>query len=407
MRAPNRSHSSTTLAAVRRPEQISQARRREDDGRVRPGDIVDEKYRVEGVLGEGGMGYVVSARHLHLDQKVALKFMHQAIVTRDSKRRLLREARSVAGLRSRHVARVLDLGTHRDGTPYIVMEHLEGIDLCQLVEERGALPPRDACEYVMQACEALAEAHARGIIHRDLKLGNLFLTRGFGGEPVVKVLDFGVSKAPEHGDEAFELTQVDGASHDDALTQATDVLGSPRFMAPEQLLGARHADAQSDVWSLGVILFALLTGHLPFLGESIGELVQQIVRGPIPDVRAVRPDLPQGLDHVVARCLARERNERARDCLDLVRLLAPYVHRAVPSAERIALVGQAFARAALVPSSIPPPPPPPSPPPSLPAPGSAGPLASAPPSAQTLFWLAVLALSILCLATVIAVVSLR
>src|SRR3954471_13257585 len=161
---------------------------------VHPGDIIAGKFQIERVLGEGGMGYVVSARHLQLGQVVALKFMREDVLTSEFKSRFLREARNTVRLKSKHVSRVLDVGTLDGGSPYMVMEYLEGTDLSELLHKRGPLPVADACEYILQACEAIAEAHGYGIVHRDLKPATLFLTRGQSGEPVVKVLDFGVSK---------------------------------------------------------------------------------------------------------------------------------------------------------------------------------------------------------------------
>ena len=160
---------------------------------VRAGDIIAGKFQVERVLGEGGMGYVVAARHLQLGQTVALKFMREEVLSTEYKSRFLREARNTDRLKSKHVSRVLDVGALEGGSPYMVMEYLEGTDLSDLLQKRGPFPVPEACDYIIQACEAIAEAHGHGIVHRDLKPANLFLTRGSGGEPVVQVLDFGVS----------------------------------------------------------------------------------------------------------------------------------------------------------------------------------------------------------------------
>ena len=166
---------------------------------IRPGDVIAGKFRVERILGEGGMGYVVSARHLQLGQMVALKFMRDEICTPDYKSRFLREARNTVRLKSKHVSRVLDVGALDGGAPYMVMEYLEGTDLSDLLHKRGPIPAHEACEYILQACEAIAEAHGHNIVHRDLKPANLFLTKGQSGEPIVKVLDFGVSKVLDLG----------------------------------------------------------------------------------------------------------------------------------------------------------------------------------------------------------------
>jgi serine/threonine-protein kinase len=304
---------------------------------VRAGDVIAGKFQVERVLGEGGMGYVVAARHLQLGQTVALKFMREEVCTAEYKSRFLREARNTVRLKSKHVSRVLDVGALDGGTPYMVMEYLEGTDLSALLQQRGQFPVAEACEYVIQACEAIAEAHGHGIVHRDLKPANLFLTRGTGGEPVVKVLDFGVSKLVD-----IEADTKAGGRHDSVVTKVSDLLGSPTYMAPEQVVSARDADAKSDVWSLGVILYRLIGGKAPFTGSSLGDLIQNIMYGPIPNLRELRPDLPAGFEQLIWRCLARPREQRP-DVIELARQLSPFAGpNATPSIERIAILGPAL-----------------------------------------------------------------
>jgi serine/threonine protein kinase len=339
---------------------------------IRPGDVIAGKFRVERILGEGGMGYVVSARHLQLGQMVALKFMREEICTPDFKSRFLREARNTVRLKSKHVSRVLDVGALEGGAPYMVMEYLEGTDLSDLLHKKGAIPAHEVCEYVLQACEAIAEAHGHNIVHRDLKPANLFLTRGQSGEPIVKVLDFGVSKVLDLGmdDDTNPGGRPRRERPDSVVTKVTDLLGSPSYMAPEQIISARDADARSDIWSLGVILFRLISGKAPFHAASLGELIQQIMHGPIPNLREAKPDLPQGLENVVARCLERDRNHRLGDVIELARLLAPYAGPvATPSLERIAILGPALVASA-----------PPPPQPSVPSFSSARSAWTAPPT---------------------------
>jgi eukaryotic-like serine/threonine-protein kinase len=311
---------------------------------VRPGDVIAGKFRIERVLGEGGMGFVVAARHLHLGQTVALKFMRDEVCSPDYKSRFLREARNTVRLKSKHVSRVLDVGTLESGAPYMVMEYLEGKDLSNLLHEQGPIAVHEACEYVLQACEAIAEAHSHGIVHRDLKPANLFLTRGPSGEAIVKVLDFGVSKVLDLGmeDDTSPGGRPRPSRADSVVTKATDLLGSPSYMSPEQIASARDADARSDIWSLGVILFRLITGHAPFAAGSIGQLIQSIVHGTPPSLRDVKPDVPYGLEDVVARCLQRDRARRP-DAVELARMLSPYAAPSpAPSVERIAILGPAL-----------------------------------------------------------------
>src|SRR5450755_319444 len=221
------------------------------------GDVLAGKYRIEAVLGEGGMGIVLSATHIELGSRVAIKVLRPELAhTEDAVSRLLVEARSAASIRSEHVARVLDVGRLESGLPFLVLEHLEGRDLQQILARSGRLASQVAVDFVLQACQALSEAHSAGIVHRDLKPENLFLTYRADGTPVVKVLDFGISKRLSHdGREA-------------ARTNPSELLGSPLYMAPEQMKGSVSIDARVDIWSLGVVLYELCTGQSPFFGET-------------------------------------------------------------------------------------------------------------------------------------------
>jgi serine/threonine-protein kinase len=282
---------------------------------VRPGDLLAGKYRVEAVLGMGGMGVVVSARHEQLDQRVAIKFVRpEALGNSDAVERFLREARAAVKLRSEHAARVLDVGTLETGAPYMVMELLEGSDLAQTLEEQGRLPLEQAADFMVQACEAVAEAHAAGIVHRDLKPQNLFLARTVGDAVKVKVLDFGVSKS-----ESAMSSAVGG------LTRTRTMLGSPLYMSPEQMRSSRDADARSDVWALGVVLFELLTTARPFEAESLPELCLMVVSDPPRSLRDLRPDAPPELADVVERCLRKDPAERYANAADLAEALEPFV----------------------------------------------------------------------------------
>ncbi|MDC0741388.1 serine/threonine-protein kinase [Polyangium mundeleinium] len=282
---------------------------------VKAGDVIAGKYRVDRVLGVGGMGAVVAAEHTELEQRVAIKFMLEAAAKNEvGKKRFLREAQAATKLRSEHVTRMLDFGTLDDGVPYLVMELLEGKDLDAMIRAAGKLPIEEACEILLQTCEALAEAHGRGIVHRDIKPANLFVTRRADGSPVVKVLDFGIAK---HEDPAA----IDGT----ALTRSNALLGSPMYMSLEQFRAAREVDARSDIWSLGVVLYKALTGGMPFVADSLGSLIMVLMtEDPEPPQRH-REDLPAELGEVVLRCLQKHPADRFQSVAELADALAPFV----------------------------------------------------------------------------------
>jgi serine/threonine-protein kinase len=291
------------------------------------GDILAGKYRVERVLGRGGMGYVVSAFHTQLGQSVAVKFMNPELCEREEPvTRFLREARAAVRIKNEHVARVLDVGTLESGAPYMVMEYLEGHDLAEELDKRIQLPTYAAVDYVLQASEAIAEAHALGIVHRDLKPANLFLTRRLDGSALIKVLDFGISKAlvDEEGQPASSLT----------ATQA--LIGSPQYMSPEQVRKPKTVDGRSDVWALGVILYELLAGRQPFAGDVAMSVLAAVVSDPVPPLREQRPDVPPELERVILRCLEKKPEARFQSVAELALALEPFAPpTAVPSIQRI------------------------------------------------------------------------
>jgi serine/threonine-protein kinase len=284
------------------------------DAPVQEGDVLAGKYRVEKVLGFGGMGVVVSAFRGDLEQRVAVKFLSQAAAERpDAAERFRREARAAAKIRSEHVARVLDVGTLDTGLPYMVMEFLEGNDIADELRQHQWLPILEAVDFILQAIEALAEAHAAGVVHRDLKPGNLFLARRADGSRRVKVLDFGISKALT-GSSVEELS----------LTKTAALIGSPLYMAPEQMRSAKDVDTRADIWSLGAMLYEMLTGQPPYTGESIPQLCAALLHDdPIP-LRQHRPEIPEGLEQAVLRCLMKDRNHRFPTVCELGRALLPF-----------------------------------------------------------------------------------
>jgi serine/threonine-protein kinase len=282
---------------------------------VEVGGLVAGRYRVERVIGEGGMGVVVAARHVKLDERVAIKFLlKEALLRPDLIARFLREGRSAAQIRSEHVARVVDADELETGEPFLVMEYLEGRDLGAVLKAEGRLPIETAVRYVLQVCEALAAMHALGIVHRDMKPSNLFLTRHSDGSPVIKVIDFGISK---HTSDDAE------PGGDGLVTETAAILGSPKYMAPEQMRSTRDVDARADLWAIGAILHALLTGEPPFSGLSMMEVYDRILDG-APPLRTLLPAAPAGLEAVLLRCLERDRAKRYADVAELAAALVEF-----------------------------------------------------------------------------------
>ena len=275
---------------------------------MNPGTIVDGKYRIDRQLGEGGMATVFAATHIHLNEQVAIKVLLSSLAgNANVVERFMREARAAVRLKSEHVVRVKDVGSLPTQQPYIVMEFLDGTDLEALLAKRGKMPDGEVVDYVLQVCEALAEAHAAGIVHRDIKPANCVLAQRNDGMPSVKVLDFGIAKMML-GDDGPKLT----------ATSAT--MGTPAFMSPEQIRGAKDVDHRGDIWSVGVMLFELIMGQVPFLADTYGRLVMAVMREPSPPM----PSSPPGLQAVIHKCLEKDRVNRYQSCAELAQALEPF-----------------------------------------------------------------------------------
>src|SRR5215471_14317296 len=281
-----------------------------------PGNVLGGKYRIERVLGEGVMGVVYEAVHIRLNQKVAVKAPQPAIFAqRELLDRFEREARAAARLRHRNAVRVIDVDVTENGLPYMVMELLRGSDLESELSSRGHFAVEDAVGYVLQAAAAMVEAHGRGIVHRDLKPSNLFLSKDSDGSICLKVLDFGVSKVQS------ESVRITG-------TQIA--MGTPLYMSPEQVRSAKHVDGRTDVWSLGVILYELLTGVPPFTGSATG-VGAAIVTDPPTSLRTHRPDLPVELEAVVNKAMSKNPTARYATMKDLALALVPFAGAHAPT----------------------------------------------------------------------------
>jgi serine/threonine-protein kinase len=276
------------------------------------GSVLGDRYRVDAVLAEGGMGIVYRGWHLVLDLPVAIKVIREEYQAHgEVLERFYREARALASLKNGHTARIMDIGRTPDNRPFMVMEYLDGQDLQLVLMDRGPLPVQQAVSWLLQITGAVAEAHSKGLVHRDLKPNNMVLTRGVDGSPILKLIDFGISKSL--------------AREPRYRTASRDCLGSPQYMSPEQTRSARDVDARTDVWALGVVLYELLTGSCPFSGATLPAMVSSILHNAPAPPRRLRPDVPPEIEDIIHRCLEKRRDDRYATAHELQEALERYL----------------------------------------------------------------------------------
>ncbi|HVH44505.1 MAG TPA: protein kinase, partial [Labilithrix sp.] len=317
---------------------------------IATGVLLDGKYLVGRIIGAGAVGIVFEAKNVELDETVALKCLRpEMLIDPGVVARFAREAKAAAAIKSEYVATVHDVGMTDDGVPFIVMEYLEGKDLGTVVADSGTLSPRSAVEYALHVCEALAVAHSKGIVHRDIKPENLLLTERAGGMRIVKVLDFGISKTALTGS-IFQ--------NELPLVKTVNLMGTPLYMSPEQVRVSDSVDVRSDIWSLGMVIYEILTGQTAFAGQSITEICAAILEASPQPIERYRSDLPSGLVEVISKCLQKDVDKRFQNIAELALALAPFgPKRTRLNVERAVAVLQAsghFDPAVRVNSTVPP-----------------------------------------------------
>ncbi len=306
-------------------------------GPVAVGDVINGRYLIERELGIGGVGIVYAARNIELDEQVALKFLrNEAMTDPGIVARFAREAKAAVSIKSEYVATVYDVGMLPNGVPFFVMEYLEGKNFTAVLEERRSLAPQEAAEYTLQVCEALAMAHSKGIVHRDIKPDNLMLTERATGMHIVKVLDFGISKAALTG-------QLFGENL--PMVTTSNLMGTPMYMSPEQVRCQDNVDVRCDVWSLGMVLYEMITGSVPFHATTVPELCAAILEAQPDPIEAFRRDVPSGLSEVIYKCLEKDVSKRFQNIAELAMALLPFApKRARLCAERAVSVLAATGR---------------------------------------------------------------
>jgi serine/threonine protein kinase len=275
---------------------------------LRIGSVVNGKYRIDSILGRGAMGIVAECQHVELCERVALKFLltTRNVTHDDLGVRFLREAQVSAKLRNEHIARVVDVGVWLESVPFMVMEYLDGHDLRAMIRRHGRLPPAVAIDFAIQICEGVAEAHAHGIVHRDLKPSNVFVTSRADGSDLVKILDFGISK--------WSLPDSDLGEG----TETGIILGSPKYMSPEQIFASSKVDARADIWSLGAIAYEMLSGRPPFDMPTFAQTCAELSTDRLPpSISALLPEVPPALETAIFRCFERSVEKRTQNVAEL------------------------------------------------------------------------------------------
>lgn len=305
-----------------------------------PGALIGAKYRIVRLIGDGGMGSVYEARHEVLGTAVALKFLHSELTARPGlAQRFLQEARVAAAIQSPHVARVTDVDTAADGSPYLVMELLHGESLQHLLDRSPELSTPQAIDFALQILSGLEVAHAADVVHRDLKPDNVFITPSSGG-PILKLIDFGIAKLRQ----SSEMNR--------GLTRAGVVMGTPEYMPPEQLYSANAVDQRADLYAVGVMLFEMLAGRRPADGDEPEAIVGKVLSGEILKLEELKPELPAGLPAVVHKALAADREARFGNALEMRLALAPFATELSHAGRLAAVAAPALAPPSMIPPSM-------------------------------------------------------